>query len=165
MSPSMMPRATRRALLLGCVALAACGYRFAVPGAALPKGVGSVHVPVFENRTPEPNVEALVTEAVRERYARAGVLGESGSEATLVGVVLAVSGSPIPTFASVYNVSATVQVTLKRGGEVLGQATVSQAEDFSSGADPVVTEASRSAALRRLADTLAREAVDALAVR
>lgn len=159
----------RRALLLVWLALGGCGYRFATPGGALPGGARSVHVPVFENRSQEPSVEAFVTEAVRERYARAGLLGGAASETTLTGVVLGVTASPTVAYGGAqaptptYQVTATVQVTLARGGVVLGQSVVSSMEEFPSGADVLLTEANRGAALRRLAEALARELVDRLA--
>lgn len=158
----------RRALFLAFMVAAGCGYRFATPGGALPGGARSVHVPVFENRSQEPSVEAFVTEAVRERYARAGLLGGAASETTLTGVVLGVTASPTVVYnstqgAPTYQVSATVQVTLAKGGVVLGQSVVSLMEEFPSGADVLLTEANRGAALRRLAEALARELVDRLA--
>jgi hypothetical protein len=156
----------RRALFLTWLLLTGCGYRFAVSGGTLPGQAKSVRVPVFENRTSEPNVEALVAEALRERYARAGLLGGDDAETTLEGVVLAVSGGPtgvayaLPT----YQLSIVVRVALKRGDKVLGDTVVQQAEYFSSGADVLLTEANRGAALRRLVDVLARDVVDRLAV-
>ena len=157
----------RRALLLVTWALAAgCGYRLVVPGGSLPLGVKSVRVPVFENRSSEPNVEALVTEAVRERYARAGRLAGEAAEATVNGVVLDWRGGV--AFGSVraptYQVSATVRVTLKKGDQVLREVTVSQFETFTSGADVLLTESNRGAATRRLTELLARDVVEQLSV-
>jgi hypothetical protein len=156
----------KRALLLMTMLVAGCGYRFAVPGGSLPSGVKSVRVPVFENRTAEPNVEGLVTEAVRERYARAGLLEGAAAEATITGVVLgwsggvAYPGAPRPT----YQVTGTVRVTLKKGEQVLREVIVSQMETFTSGADVLLTESNRGAAIRRLAEVLARDVVEQLSV-
>ena len=47
---------------------------------------------------------------------------------------------------------------------MLGDTVVQQTEYFSSGADVLLTEANRGAALRRLVDVLARDVVDRLAV-
>lgn len=156
----------RRALLLVTWVLAAgCGYRLVVPGGSLPLGVTSVRVPVFENRSYEPNVEALVTEAVRERYARAGRLAGEAAEATVNGVVLDWRGGV--AFASgrpTYQVSAMVRVTLKKGDQVLREVTVSQSETFTSGADVLLTESNRGAAMRRLTELLARDVVEQLSV-
>lgn len=158
----------RRALLLmtWVLGFAGCGYRLVVPGGSLPLGVKSVRVPVFENRSAEPNVEALVTEAVRERYARAGRLEGEAAEATVNGVVtdwrggVAFSGVHAPT----YQVSATVRVTLKKGEQVLREVIVSQTETFTSGADVLLTESNRGAAMRRLTELLARDVVEQLSV-
>ena len=156
----------RRALLLVTwVWAVGCGYRLVVPGGSLPLGVKSVQVPVFENRSYEPNVEALVTEAVRERYARAGRLAGEAAEATVNGVVLdwrggVAFGGARPT----YQVSATVRVTLKKGDQVLREVIVSQIETFTTGADVLLTESNRGAATRRLTELLARDVVEQLSV-
>jgi hypothetical protein len=154
----------RSALVCLWLLWAGCGYRFTAPGANLPAGAGPIRVPVFENQATEPNFEVLVTQAIRERYARAGLLGGDGAETTLEGSVLSVSSGPV--FGGVafptYQVAASVRVTLRRGDQVLGQAIVSTTEDFTSGGDVLLTEANRGAALRRLADVVSREVVERL---
>ena len=154
----------KRALVYCWLLLAGCGYRFTAPGANLPAGAGPVRVPVFENQTTEPNIEVLVTQALRERYARAGLLGGDGAETTLEGAVLMVSSGPVFSGAlfPTYQVAASVRVRLVRGNQVLGQAIVSTTEDFTSGGDVLLTEGNRGAALRRLADVVAQEVVERL---
>jgi Lipopolysaccharide-assembly len=161
----------RRLALLSLVALLpllglGCGYRFGAPSATLPSGVKEVAIPVLLNRTAEPQVEGLVTEALREYAARSGLLGTQASEAVLEGAVASVSTAPIlsgPNRLPTYRLGMTVQLTLKRGERSLGQVVVTQTEDFPSGADVLLTESSRGSALRRLAELVAREAFERLA--
>lgn len=154
--------------------LCACGYRFTAPGGALPEGVRAVRAPVFDNRTGEPTAELFFTQAFREQLTRAGTLGDEQSEAVVEGSLESVSGAPVlsgidrttglgklPT----YRLSASVRLRLQMAGRVLAETTVSGSEDYLSGADVLLTEANRSAALRRLAEQLMREGYERLASR
>lgn len=148
--------------------LAGCGYRMGVPNARLPEGLASVRVPIFENRTPEPQVAAFLTQALREQFQRAGVLGGEGASGLVEGVVLSVTagpflGAPERGNAPTYRMTATVQLTLKKGERTLNRVVVSGSEDFPSGADLLLTEANRAAALRRLAQTLMHDGAEQLA--
>jgi hypothetical protein len=157
-------RRTLALILLSC----ACGYRFAAPGGALPEGVRSVQAPVFDNRTAEPAAEVLFTQALREQLARAGVLGADASEATVLGSLEAVSGAPVfatPGKLPTYRLNAAVKLRLLKGERVLVETDVNGAEDYLSGADLLLTEANRAAALRRLAETMMREGYERLASR
>ena len=162
----------RRAILL--LMLAGCGYRFTAPGGDLPEGIRAVRAPVFENKTAEPTAEIFFTQAFREQLTRAGTLGGDDCEAVVEGSLEAVSGAPVlsgidratgnlklPT----YRLSAAVHLRLQRAGRVLAETSVGGSEDYLSGADLLLTEANRSAALRRLAETLMREAYERLASR
>lgn len=146
--------------------LACCGYRFVVPNA--PAGLSSLSVPVFHNATTEPQVDALCTQALREHYQRAGVLGGDAAEATVEGVVTQVSSgaflaAPERGAFPTYRLSAAVQLVLKKGGVVLRDVTVTGVEDYPSGADVLLTEANRATALRRLCDALMRDGAERLA--
>lgn len=160
-----LPRVRR---LVAMLLLAGCGYRFVVPDA--PEGVASVAVPVFRNDTTEPQVDALCTQALRERYHRAGVLGGADAEASLEGVVVAAGAAPFlasPQRAAspTYRLTAQVRLTLKRGGATLRTVTVDGAEEYPSGADILLTEANRARALGRLCEAMMRDAAARLAGR
>ncbi len=68
----------RRALGFSLLFLSACGYRFTAGGGALPQGIREVYAPVFINRTAEPGLETLFTQALREYLVRHGVAGRAG---------------------------------------------------------------------------------------
>ncbi len=150
-----------RPLALFFVLLATCGYHFTRPGGVLPEGVEKVHAPVFLNKTPEPGAEALFTQSLREQLLRAGTLADEGAaQAELRGTLEAVSGAPLlvePGKLATYRLNATVTLKLMKGDRVVTQAVVSGSEDYLSGADVLLTESNRQAALHRLADTLMRE--------
>ena len=126
--------------------LAGCGYRFTAPNASLP--VRSAHVPFFINRTAEPGAEMPFTQAARDQLERAGRLGGPDAEAVLEGTILAVSSGPFLTAPAlsrqpVFRMSATISLTLKKDGAVVGATTVAISEEFPSGADVLLTVRSR----------------------
>lgn len=158
----------RRLLLLLGLCACACGYRFTAPGGALPEGIRAVRAPVFDNLTGEPTAELFFTEAFRAQLTRAGTLGGDESEAVVEGALVAVAGAPVLSGLArlpTYRLSASVRLRLQKAGRVLAETMVSGNEDYPSGADVLLTEANRSAALRRLAEQLMREGYERLASR
>lgn len=58
-------------IILCCMFLSSCGYRI---GSLLPPDLKTIAVPMFENRTPEPQLESLVTNAVIKEIIADGTL-------------------------------------------------------------------------------------------
>lgn len=163
----MRPMCRAFAILL---ATCACGYRFSAGGGSLPQGIREVYVPIFANKTAEPGLETLFTQAMREQLVRSGIAGTSSSPAQLLGEIQGVSGGPTvfttsSTLAS-YRLYATVAVRLVNKGVGVPNAavTVSGQEDYLPGRNVLESETNRAAALRRLATTLMRDAYDRLAI-
>lgn len=160
--PNPPPAGAWGGILLCCL-LSACGYRFTAPNSALPV----VQVPTFENKTAEPTLELIFTQAARDQLHRAGRLGGETADGTLRGTVLTVTGGPFmtaPTLGRQPGMRLTISVafTLEKAGRALGNTVVTSSEEFPSGADVLLTESNREAALRRLADSVVREALERL---
>jgi outer membrane lipopolysaccharide assembly protein LptE/RlpB len=72
-------------LLLVALALTTfgCGYTFQNSGSVLPPDIKKVYIPTVENKTSENRFTNLVTESLRERFERFGVVSvvETSSEA------------------------------------------------------------------------------------
>lgn len=156
----------RRVAPLALLLLVGCGYRWRGSPVRLPAGAESLSVEMFDNRTAEPNVDAWLTDAFRQQYARWGLLRGSGAALNLVGSVLAVTSGPAytaPRRDPVYRVTLVVRLRLLRGGALVAEATVSETEEYPSGADVLLTEAQRERALRLLVEVVARSGADALA--
>src|SRR6185436_8314847 len=119
-------------VILAC----ACGYRFTAPGGPLPDGIRAVQAPVLNNVTPEPNAGQFFTQALREQRIRSGTLGGDDAEARIEGTVLAVSQAPMLAAGGqvTYRLTATVELRLIKGADVLSRATVSGEEEVLSGA-------------------------------
>jgi hypothetical protein len=163
-----------------CVALLACGYRFSAAGGPLPKGVTSVAVPNFRNRTPEAGFEALLTHELREELERGGHGAGASSDARLEGVIESIGGNPLALKAApgigaapdaglgaanpgAYQPAVTVSVKLFRGAELLRQIDhLAASEPYLPADDLATNEANRRLALRRLAHALAKEIVERL---
>ena len=161
-----MTRTFAALVWLACLVQPGCGYRFTAGGAGFPQGIQKVFAPVIVNRTTEPGLEGVFTEALREQLSRGGHLGGEASEGRLEGELLAVGGAvaqlaPGTSGALTYRVSATLRVRLFRAGTLLAQTDVAGTEDYLPALRPDVltTEANRQAAIRRLATALAADAV------
>ena len=148
--------------------LTGCGYRFTAPNASLPGNVRAAQVPLFTNRTAEPGAELPFTQAARDQLDRAGRLGDANAEAVLDGTILAVSSGPfMPPAPSlprqpVFRMTVTLGLSLKKAGVEVGASTVAVSEEFPSGADVLLTESNRAAALTRLAEAAVREGLERL---
>jgi len=148
------------------IAALGCGYHFTASGAGFPQGIKKVFAPVVVNRTTEPGLEGVFTEALRQQLDQGGHLGGEGSEGRLEGELIAVGAgvaqlAPGTSAALTYRVSAVLRVRLFRSGTLLAQTDVTGTEDYLPAlrADVLTTEANRQAALRRLASALAADAV------
>jgi hypothetical protein len=163
-----------------------CGYRFVPRDATLPEGVRSVCAHVFVNETPEPGLETLFTQALRQELVRAGTLGDGAAcEARIEGIVTGVNSSPtivtepipevrsddgvlvkpgVPPQLASYRAFAEARLRLIKDERVLSETSVSGTEDYLPGSGDVLeAEANRQAALHRLSETLMREGYERLA--
>ena len=86
-------------LLLVLVVLAGCGYHLAGKGSTLPSHVHHLSVPLFENRTAQPEIAQRITEQVTNEMIGRGVEVASGAgedaDAILNGVVNSYTSVPV----------------------------------------------------------------------
>jgi hypothetical protein len=78
--------------------LASCGYHFSGEGAGPKPGLTCIAIPVFENKTSEPNAGALFAGALREEFMRKGtmrVVPVEEAEAVFRGTITGISIAPI----------------------------------------------------------------------
>lgn len=97
-----------------------CGYGFVGRGSALPPDVKSVAIPTFVNKSGSPELDIIVTAAVRNEFTVDGRLAVDDSaraDSTLTGVIESYSLQPVAFTsngeASEYNVSLGIAVTHK----------------------------------------------------
>ena len=129
----------------------------------MPENPTRVCAPVFLNRTYEPGVETLFTQAFREQLALAGRLASKNCEAVVKGQVESLTGAQTMTELAGYRVTASVRLQLVKNDRVLSEAVVTLGEEYLPGADVLLTESQRQAALQRLAQNLMRHGYQQLA--
>jgi outer membrane lipopolysaccharide assembly protein LptE/RlpB len=100
--------------------VSACGYALVGRGTALPPGVASISIPTFQNKSGEPELDIIVTSAVRDAFTLDGRLAvdDSGrADSTLTGVIESYSLQPVAFkpngVASEYNVILVISIIHK----------------------------------------------------
>lgn len=162
----------RRALaaVLGLLLAAGCGYRFQGAARELPGGARTLAVPILENPTLEPELGSLLSVALREQFARTvGVrlVPTDEAEAILRGQVVtfeteAVAFDP-SGLALEYRASLTLALRLAdpSGARIYwADPALVGTDTYRATADPLVTEANRREAIRRIAADLGRSVRD-----
>lgn len=149
--------------LMGLTVLSGCGYRFASDAPLLPESIRSVRVPLLINRTYEPGLETVFTQAMREQLGRVGVLGGEASDGSITGELLTLTFDPVqPGRLASYRLNAAAVLRLEKDGQVLATTRVNGVEQFLSGAGPLESDANRGAAIRRLAASMMRDGYERL---
>jgi hypothetical protein len=89
-----------KAILLAAVFLAStsCGYALAGRGNTLPTSIRIIGVPQFTNRSPIPDVDRVLSDAVREEFQAKGKYQvrpeEGGADAVLTATIISVVPTP-----------------------------------------------------------------------
>jgi len=81
--------------LLITTVISGCGYRV---GSLLPKDIKTIAVPMFKNNTPEPEIEALITNGVIQEFILDGtlkVVEEDVADTMLIGEIIDYRREPI----------------------------------------------------------------------
>jgi hypothetical protein len=60
--------------MAACLALLGCGYVFEGGGSVLPADISKIYIPLVQNNTTEAGLTTTVTEALRDRFERYGVV-------------------------------------------------------------------------------------------
>lgn len=140
-----------------------CGYRFVAAQPLLPESIRAVSVPMLQNRTYEPGLEAIFTQALREQLGRLGVLGGEASDGVVTGELLTLTFDPVqPGRLASYRLNASALLRLEKDGQVLATTRINGTDQFLSGAGPLESDANRGAAIRRLAASMMRDGYDRL---
>lgn len=144
-----------------------CGYTpIARQGSLSPLEATTLAVPIFTNRTSEPGLELLLTEAVRREFqgdGRLRIVSMNQSEAVLKGAVVRYGLKPLSfdrqDNATEYRAELEIEVTLVgRGQEVVFfRKTLVSEQEFPVSAAVVSSEAHRVEALRQVSTKLAQQ--------
>lgn len=159
----------RAGLGIFCLLLVAgCGYHLAGgEGDRLPEGVRTLYIPLFENRTKEPFLENLVSEAVIRRFARALAIevteNPKRADAVLSGVITSYSSHPmaygrdddITEYFSVISCLATLRSV--QDNRVLWKGSVFWQQEYQASFDRGLEESGEALAQEEISVRLADE--------
>ncbi|MDX2481673.1 MAG: LPS assembly lipoprotein LptE [Desulfuromusa sp.] len=152
-------------ILLFC--LSGCGYHFPGHGGVLPGGVGKLYIPLFVNKTAEPQLEFMMTSRVSEVFSRNSKITQvempQYADAILKGTVRDYKSSAlsydsndaIGQYRSTLIVDAVLQQA--ESEQLLWEGTVSWSEIYSAADDKNIQEGSRLLALNKTTLRLAEE--------
>lgn len=151
------------AAALACLGASACGYGFAVGGPGFPDDVAAVYVPVFANRSSEPEAGAVFSLALAENLAREGRSAGPMAPARIDGEIVSLVASPAATTkdgrgVGIYRLTGTVRLRLLRHERELCRRDFNGAEDFLPAENLLGLDANRREAVHRLAERMMRQA-------
>jgi len=100
--------------------LASCGYHFSGEGQGPMPGLKCIAIPVFENKTSEPNAGAIFANALRQEFLRKGgmrIVPVEEAEAVFKGTVksiaiVAVAHHPVSQVSDRFTVENRLTITL-----------------------------------------------------
>ncbi len=156
-----MKRTRLPALLICFLLLHSCGYELVRERGILGGEVTSLSLPVFKNRSFEPQVPALFTEAFSRELATSGIIriNAAGSDSILQGTVTTVATGPSSLSGQGLAVEKTVTVgvslVLTRQGNVVKTWAFSDSEAYAAN-DINQEDFNKRQALQRIAARIAR---------
>ena len=182
---SAAPKPTRRDVLRALPLLAAgigsssCGYALAGRGSFLPDYIRTLGIPMFGNTTPNPTIEQIFTQKVREEFQASGrytvVPSDSGVDGVVRGEIQSVSYQPVglndAQLASRYRFTVVVKVAfedVKQQKTLWENGALSFSEEYdlgtptSGGLDFAAFAGSNRAAFDRIATDFAKSVVSAI---
>jgi len=177
--------ATRRDVLRALPVLAAgigatsCGYALAGRGSFLPDYIRTLGIPMFGNTTPNPTIEQIFTQKVREEFQASGrytvIPSDAGADGIVRGEIQSVSTQPVglndAQLASRYRFTVVVKVAFEdvtQQKTLWENAALSFSEEYDLGTPTSGTQdfaafaGSNRAAFDRIATDFAKSVVSAI---
>jgi hypothetical protein len=78
--------------------LSACGYTLVGRGTSLPSHINTISIPIFQNKSGEPNIEFEITNRIRDGFIEDGrlkMMGDGDSDLILNGEIIKYSLKPV----------------------------------------------------------------------
>lgn len=156
------------AIVTVAAVLSSCAYSLVGRGSALPPGVRSVSIPMFENKTGQPDLDTYVTTAVRDEFVKDGRLKVDDSQAAdsiLSGQITGYGIQPVAfnssNIATEYAIGLAMTVVHKESvtGKTLTRQTVEVNWRYVTGGDVASSESQRILAVREVAKRGAQSVV------
>ncbi len=145
--------------LLCFLLLSGCGYQMVGKETHVPPGLNSIAIPTFKNRTFEPGIEVLFTQAFLREFIldrRVNVVDRAQADSLLEGVITDFRIYSVSYDQSglvlEYQTNVVLDVTLKdRTGKVLWeQKNFSETQWFRASSNVLTSEANKAAAIQQI---------------
>jgi outer membrane lipopolysaccharide assembly protein LptE/RlpB len=161
---------SRWSLLLLLLALTGCGYRPMGSPSLAPQEIPSLAIPLFENRSTEVGLEAIMANALIQAFSQSRavhvVTKPESADLVLEGKVKSVQHSSVAfldvTRSTVRRVTIRVDFLLKRrpGDKVVWKDTIEFEEDYVVDPNYQIGETTRTQGIRRGTATMAQRIKD-----
>jgi outer membrane lipopolysaccharide assembly protein LptE/RlpB len=145
--------------LLCFLLLSGCGYQMVGKETHVPPGLNSIAIPTFKNRTFEPGIEVLFTQAFLREFIldrRVNVVDRAQADSLLEGVITDFRIYSVSYDRSglvlEYQTNVVLDVTLKdRTGKVLWEErNFSETQWFRASSNVLTSEANKAAAIQQI---------------
>jgi len=171
------PTYTKLASICALVLAAACGYAPVDPRGVFGADVRAIELQMFENRSTEIGLEAMLADAFQEEFVRRGLLKplyqaddeSSRSQLVLSGTIVATILEPTAFSSVELSLEDRIDVVISLGVQrretgqlVLDRRDLRFSERFLASADPNVYESNKEQALRRISTRAASQLHDEL---
>ncbi|RJP55427.1 MAG: hypothetical protein C4549_08210 [Deltaproteobacteria bacterium] len=149
------------------ISLSACGYHFTGKRGTLTPGVKTIAVPFFTNKTFEPRIENLFTDALIEEFLKRGKVDVSkveGSDATIIGTIKSFKETPVSFDRNdrvlEYRATVTLDISLKRNDDgiiVWKSSDLSGYHEYTVSSNTAITYNNKIEAIRKVAEDMAED--------
>ena len=147
----------------------ACGYNLVGRGASLQPHIKTISIPIFQNKSGEPNIEFEITNRIRDGFIEDGrlkMMGDGDSDLILNGEIIRYSLKPVAfdsrDNATEYWVEIGVMIKLEERGKdnVILQQELYTKWDYKVSQSVTETDIQRLEAIRQAGKKLAQEIVN-----
>ncbi len=158
------------AIVIVCIFLCACGYRFSGSG-NLPNGVRSINIQILENRTAETGVETIFTNDLIYEFTRkkkAVLTSSEKADAILTGVIVSLRTEGIAHKGQHTSLERRIEaivnlkLTNSDGGAIWSATGVSENQAYSVTSDKEETERNKRVAIEVVSKKIAEKIYNSL---
>ena len=155
-------------LIAYCLLLSSCGYSLVGKTSSLPQNINSISIPIFLNKSGEPNIEFEITNRIREGFIEDGrlkMMGDRDSDLILNGEIIKYSLKPVAfdskDNATEYWVEIGVMIKLeeREKDNVILQQEIYTKWDYKVSQSVTEADINRLEAIRQAGKKLAQEIV------
>ena len=151
-----------------CLLFSSCGYSLVGKTSSLPQNINSISIPIFLNKSGEPNIEFEITNRIREGFIEDGrlkMMGDRDSDLILNGEIIKYSLKPVAfdskDNATEYWVEIGVMIKLeeREKDNVILQQEIYTKWDYKVSQSVTEADINRLEAIRQAGKKLAQEIV------